>query len=211
MLLLVVSLSLCWTMSTRAKNSRSHGYLYDMLSMIFWFVWGEDTGVVTRLDIYHLAGAAGSWWYWHCDCDQDQDQEDHYYWDFVNTSSSSEIAPQMTPAGPIRYTQHHTWPVLTIHGYWLYACFRSILPIYCWVDNKNALSEAKPSKQQAACEYEWQVCFRVPGVVQPVASGLLLHSLWSLASSLQIPPTPPLFCGDYMCWHPPLPWPFPSR
>ena len=114
----------------RAKNSRSHGYLYDMLSMIFWFVWGEDTGVVTRLDIYHLAAAAGSWWYWHCDCDQDQDQEDHYYWDFVNTSSSSEIAPQMTPAGPIRYTQHHTWPVLTIHGYWLYACFRSILPIY---------------------------------------------------------------------------------
>ena len=112
MLLLVVSLSLCWTMSTRAKNSRSHGYLYDMLSMIFWFVWGEDTGVVTRLDIYHLAAAAGSWRYWHCDCDQDQDQEDHYYWDFVNTSSSSEIAPQMTPAGPIRYTQHHTWPVL---------------------------------------------------------------------------------------------------
>ena len=129
MLLLVVSLSLCWTMSTRAKNSRSHGYLYDMLSMIFWFVWGEDTGVVTRLDIYHLAGAgAGSWWYWHCDCDQDQDQEDHYYWDFVNTSSSSEIAPQMTPAGPIRYNQHHTWPVLTIHGYRLYACFLSILP-----------------------------------------------------------------------------------
>ena len=90
MLLLVVSLSLCWTMSTRAKNSRSHGYLYDMLSMIFWFVWGEDTGVVTRLDIYHLAGAgAGSWWYWHCDCDQDQDQEDHYYWDFVNTSGAA--------------------------------------------------------------------------------------------------------------------------